>query len=408
MPQQPQSFRDFGILPENLQPPVGPVRGFLSPTRVWGQYLGTVLVTLFGLAVVAFIVWAIPAPLSYVGCLATVAGFVVFIYLMVKDDYGAIELDGDELRATHLYTGRVWKRRVQEIERLTSIVHHGGTAEGAAIQALLGRIKGMEVRFRNSPAPLRILRSDPAMTNAQELLQAILYRMSQIDELDAEVVNTGGGPLVRTIFWKAEPPDLRPQKSYGVLVVLAILLLLFLGPIFAFMGVVSQEERDISLQQPHAISVADLIKNGPAGHRHLILTDFEPGGYVVEQTQGGTWKEVWVALFPAGGPHDEIKVVYSSKSISSEPALRQFFNQQRLIGGCTKTLRSSWGATLGPELVKSNQNAPLKAAWSVFEIRNPPTQEFINYVFITSYTAFGFVLLIAAIVFGKDLAAATR
>lgn len=268
MPQQPASFRDFGILPENLQPPAGLVRGYISPARITGQYIATVLVILVAVAIMALLLWLAKPPLSYFGCVVTALCFALFVYWATKDDYYQIELDGDELRAKHLYTGRVITRRVQEIERLTSVIQHGGTVETAVTQQLLGRIKGMEIWFRNWRSPLRILRADPAMTNAQELLQAILYRMSQIDELEPEIIQYEGKPLVRTIYWKAEPPNLRAKQPWNALAVVGILLCLFLGPILAFMGEVTKDEYEVSQQPPHEMALADLIDNGPGENRH--------------------------------------------------------------------------------------------------------------------------------------------
>lgn len=401
MPQQSVAFRDFGILPENLQPPTGVVRGFISPARIGGQYIATALVILLAVATMGLLLWLAKPPLSYFGCVVTAICFSLFVYWATKDDYCQIELDGDELRARHLYTGRVITRRVPEIERLTSVIQHGGTAETAVTQQLLGRIKGMEIWFRNWRSPLRILRADPAMTNAQELLQAILYRMSQIDELEPEIIQYEGKPLVRTIYWKAEPPNLKPRQSWNALAVVGILMCLFLGPMLAFMGEVTKEEYEVSQQPPHEVSVADLIKNGPGGNRHVTITEFSPGGYVVEETQGGVWKEAWVALFPINAPQDEIKVIYSTKGASNEPALSLMMGQPKLTGMCTKTLRASWGATLGPEMVKSNNNAPLKAAWSIHELRNPPSAEFVKYVFFSSYAAFSGALLIAFVILAR-------
>ncbi len=405
MSHQPASFRDFGILPDNLQPPAGVIRGFISPARIAGQYLATVVVILVAGAAMALTLWLAKPPLSYFGSAVIALCFAFFVYWATKDDYHEIELDGDVIRAKHLYTGRVITRRVQEIEKLTSVVQHGGTVESVVTQQLLGRIKGMEIWFRNWRAPLRILRSDPAMTNSQELLQGILHRMSQVDELAPEIVQYEGRPLVRTIYWKAEPPDLKPKQSWNALAVVGILMCLFLGPMMAFMGAVFQDEYEVSQQPPQEISLADLIKTGPGENRHVTITNFSAAGYVVEETKSGMWQEVWVALFPIGAPEDEIKVVFSTKGVSSAPALRLMMQQPKLTGMCTKTLRTSWGATLGPEMVKANNGAPLKAAWSIHELRNPPSAETVKYVYIGSYATFSVALLIAIVVVFKELVA---
>jgi hypothetical protein len=45
MPEHSSSFRDFGILPEDLSPPPEKIRCFLSTGRIVGQYIGTALVS---------------------------------------------------------------------------------------------------------------------------------------------------------------------------------------------------------------------------------------------------------------------------------------------------------------------------------------------------------------------------
>jgi hypothetical protein len=192
-----------------------------------------------------------------------------------------------------------------------------------------------------------------------------------------------------------------------VLVVILILAGLFAGSILSIMGWVTKDEFEVSQLPPHEISIAELIKNGPGENRHVTLTDFEPGGWVV-QTENNSWKEVTIAMFPAGGPDDNIEVVLSSRSINSDPMLRQFLAQKKITGICSKARRSNWGATLGPELVKANDGAPLASPWAVHELRNPPTEGFVNGVFNAAYISFGLVIAIALVVFGKDLIASFR
>jgi hypothetical protein len=39
------------------------------------------------------------------------------------------------------------------------------------------------------------------MRHARELIEAIAYRMSEIGEVDAEIIDFEGEPLVRRIHW---------------------------------------------------------------------------------------------------------------------------------------------------------------------------------------------------------------
>jgi hypothetical protein len=403
MPAQSDAFRDFGILPEEMQSPTGKVRAFLSPGRIAGQYLGTAIVVGIGLLAMGLSAWFLPAPLNYLGALAQIAGWGVFAYLATRNDFDWVELDGEMLRAHHLYTGRILERKVQEIERLVTVVHHGGTAEGAVIQHLLGRIKGMEIKFRDKRTPLKVLRSDPAMTNAMELLQAILFRMSEIDELDADIGEQGGRPFVRNVHWKHEEPVQHPNDlPFNLAACIVILLGLVMGPIF---GCVADEQRDlleVSQQPLHELTLAELIEKGPGASRHVTVTNFEPGGYYFE-SKDGTWTQVWVALFPQGEPQNEIKVVYSPKSVGNEATFRQLMAQPKITGACSETPRTSWRTQLGPDLSKANRGATLAAAWNIDDISNPPTTATVQFLYFAVYGSFAAVLLLALSIFGKAL-----
>ena len=49
-------------------------------------------------------------PLSVLGCAAALAGFGAFVYLATHNDYRWVELEGNTIRAGHLYTGRTIER----------------------------------------------------------------------------------------------------------------------------------------------------------------------------------------------------------------------------------------------------------------------------------------------------------
>ena len=198
----PGNFRDFGISPENLPPPPETVRSYLSTGNVIGQYIGTILVFAFGVGIALLMAFLVPPPLKWLSTGAAIVAFGAVLYGATRRDYRWVELTGDTIRARHLYTGWTLQRSIEEIESLSTMVINAASHEGAAIQLLLGRVKGIEIHFKNESTLLRVLRSDPAMTNAQELIQAILYRMQQKGQLDAETVQFEGQPLVRSIVWK--------------------------------------------------------------------------------------------------------------------------------------------------------------------------------------------------------------
>jgi hypothetical protein len=88
------SFRDFGILPDNLPPPPEKVRCFLSTGRIVGQYIGTGLVTAVGLGLTVLFALTMPLPLNLLGCAAALTGFGAIVYLATHNDYRWVELEG--------------------------------------------------------------------------------------------------------------------------------------------------------------------------------------------------------------------------------------------------------------------------------------------------------------------------
>jgi len=166
MPEPRSTFRDFGIIPDDLPPPAETVRSYLSGVRLFGQYLATVLVAAVGLGLAALM----PLSMSLLACPAALAGFGVFI----------------------------------------------------------------EIHFRGRQLPLRVIRSDPAMTNAKELIEAIVYRMQQSGEIDYEIVDFAGKPLLRKVFWKGQPQGAKAKGSPNVVPGCLMALALMFGTILAF------------------------------------------------------------------------------------------------------------------------------------------------------------------------------
>jgi hypothetical protein len=77
-----------------------------------------------------------------------------------------------------------------------------GGLNTAINEALLGRVRRILIHFQDRRAPLQISCIDPKMSNAQEIIEAIVYRMSEIGEVEAEMIEYKGKPLVRRIRWK--------------------------------------------------------------------------------------------------------------------------------------------------------------------------------------------------------------
>jgi hypothetical protein len=144
----------------------------------------------------------LPFPANVFAPAATLVAFSYIVYRATRNDYVWIELDGETLRAKHLYSRRVVERSIAEIDDLLTLVFQVRTTETLLVEAWLGRIRGILIRFQDGRTPLQVSRADPAMKNARELIEAVIYRMSQRGEVDAEVINFEDKPLIRRIHWK--------------------------------------------------------------------------------------------------------------------------------------------------------------------------------------------------------------
>ena len=97
------------------------------------------------------------------------------------------------------------ERSIAEIDfLLTLLIAPGKPLETLITEALVGRVQGVEIRFRDRRTPFRVYRANPWMTNAKEFIEAVIYRMAQKGELDVEVIQAGK-PLIRRIYWKSQP-----------------------------------------------------------------------------------------------------------------------------------------------------------------------------------------------------------
>jgi hypothetical protein len=409
MAQQPDAFRDFGILPQGVKPPPEIVRCFFSRGRIIGQYIGTILASSLGIGLAALLVLTMPFPLNLLGCVAALAGSGAFVYLVTHNDYRWVELDGTTLRAKHLYTGRVIERSVEEIECLSTMVYQVRSIETFIAEGLLGRIRGVEVRFRDRRPPLRIMRADPAMTKARELIEALVFRMGQIREIDAEIVNFAGKPLVRHIRWKGELPSAHPGNTRKMSLLCCLLIALMFGPLLGFVGLGQHCLQLLGSVPPQEITLQDLITKGPGDNPHVALTDFQFGGYVVEtDSRSHSWSSVCVALFPTDGsdqllrersePQTEIKAILETSAIGNDAALSQFLQQKRVTGLCSDTPSQSFG-TMGTKLTEATPGSRLSSAWWIRELREPPSAAMVRVIFLGSAACHVLVIAIAMVLF---------
>lgn len=205
MPGQPDFFRDFGILPYGIVDPPETVRASFSLSQRIGQYLATILMSGFGIGLGMLCAFNLSFPANLLALQVPFFGFGCFVYYATRNDYAWIELNGEKLRAQHLYTGRIVERPIEEIEDLLTLVFSSRTAAAFITEAWLGRVRGIMIRFHDQRTPLQVSRVDPTMRNAKELIEAIISRMSEKGKVDAEVIDFEGQPLIRRIYWKV--PD---------------------------------------------------------------------------------------------------------------------------------------------------------------------------------------------------------
>ena len=371
MPQSPDPFRDFGILPPDTAPKTMPVRSYFSGGRVFGQYLATGLVASLGAGIAVLLSLFMEPPLNILGGSASLGAFGVFIFLMTRNDRRWVELDGTTVRARHLYTGRIIERSVGDIESLNTVFYPVANAAVLLVEKMWGRIKGIEIRFRDRRTPLAIMRSDPAMTNAKELIEAVMARMQQQGELDIDVIELDGSPIIKQVRRKGEAP--MPQASNVLRVLLGCLLMLTLifGGILGLIAGADSRTHAIGSVPPQRLTVAELIAKGPGENRHVTVTDFRIGGYAFEG-KNGVWRQVWVPLFPRNDPGQEMRVLLTSNQIAGEAALRAIAQSGQVTGICSASPRTTFGTVLGPQLREANRNAELNSVWTIDELRSLP------------------------------------
>jgi hypothetical protein len=405
MPESSRTFRDFGISIESLRPPRETIQCFLSRRAVAAQYVSTGVVTALGIGLTCAVAMTMAPPLSLLACAAMLAGLVVLVYLATHNDHWRIELKEDTLRAEHLYTGLAIHRSIDEIDSLDTLFGPVRRLETVVAEKLTGRVRGVTIRFRDHRTPLQIVRAGPVMVNAQELLEGVAYRMMQVRELDAEIIELAGRPLVRSIYWKGERPTVPSQKNVNVILVCVMGLALLFGVTLGYWGLQEQGRRAMAAVPPHETTLSSLIEHGPGSNRHITITDFRPSGYAFESNHGSRTC-VWVALFPVElppGTCTEIKVVLESRSVRDEAALTLLLQRGRVTGICSTGPTTRWGASVGSNLRRANPGCKLSSAWSVEEMNEPPSEAFVTELLAGSTCLLAVVLILAVVIFWRNV-----
>ncbi len=198
----PDAFRNLGLVPQGAAPSRDTIRAYLPLGSVIGQYLFTCLMSGLGIGGALFLVSRGNSPLNLLAALALLAGVVYVVFSAVRNDWSWVELTGERIRARHLYTGRVIERGVDEIVELQTFVYKVRTVAIQISEARLGRVRGIEIRLRDKRTPIRVFRADPAFKNARELIEAVIWRMSELGEIDVEIIDLDGSPLIKRVYWK--------------------------------------------------------------------------------------------------------------------------------------------------------------------------------------------------------------
>jgi hypothetical protein len=133
---------------------------------------------------------------------------------------------------------------------------------------------------------------------------------------------------------------MRGQQWKGILIALAILMLLF-GFILVMWSRQEQGLADRARPEPQVLRLEQLIANGPGDNVHVEITEFDFGaGYVVEE-ENGSWKEVWIPVYPAPGgvrnaadpPRSPFRVVAKLGKPNSTAELDQYCGQTTRLRG---------------------------------------------------------------------------
>jgi hypothetical protein len=200
MPASLDLFRDHGIIPDQVQPPAGPVRASLGTGTVIGQFIGTGVMLALGIGMAVVVSFAAPFPANVGVAILPLALFGGIVFFVTRKDYAWIELDGHTIRARHLYTRWTVERKIEDVQELLTMVFQVRNLTTVLTEKMVGRVRGIQIRFRDGKTPLYVSRADPKMTNAKELIEAIVYRLWESGPVDAEVIDFEGAPLIRRIY----------------------------------------------------------------------------------------------------------------------------------------------------------------------------------------------------------------
>jgi len=171
--------------------------------QLFGQMAGTFLFAgFFGFLTVMFIRDGMH--LAAVGVFA-LGGYI--LWAGTKDVFSWVELNGTTFRARHFYYRYELECLVEEIAEVRPR-YRDRTAQGQILSHILGPMWGVRVFVRGSRQPVAVYFNDPAMTNAKELVEAVLYHMNKLGNVSVESVQLNNKPKVQRIYRADVDPSL--------------------------------------------------------------------------------------------------------------------------------------------------------------------------------------------------------
>ncbi len=193
-------LRNYGLTPQRGASTRGPIRSSLSTSAIIGQWVAFFLFgispNLLGLVFLTLM----PAPLMGISmgiCFCLFGG--IMGYLIAHDVNEWVEIDGDTLRWRQLFTRQVDEHHVGELAEILTLTLAVRTLTVRIVEGIYGRIKGFEFRFPDMKRGVRVFRADPAMTNVRELLEAVITKMYEFGDVEPEVIELEGSPLIRRL-----------------------------------------------------------------------------------------------------------------------------------------------------------------------------------------------------------------
>ncbi len=175
-------------------------------------------------------------------------------------------------------------------------------------------------------------------------------------------------------------------------------LVMFLGGVFTLAGFQQHQRRQVLLNEPVKLKLADLLRDGIGENKHICLADFSFGRRYVTETKDGHVTRAWVPIFPkpiAAGPL-KIEAVIETVSVTDDDQWKKPFFRKATITGICSPNPVGLGQN-GDKLFDMHMKSP--RVWCIEEGLVLPSREHVFYscllpgiVFLLGLTAWIVVL----------------